>query len=118
MVRTKCTAGYFRADATIGRGCIDLRASLCTLCLLMALWAGAAKAEAPIPVVTPMPGRFYLGLGNFDLSTLGYTTAEFFFAGTATSYNLKGEASANGRWEVVPAATAPYATRMVVVRPS
>jgi hypothetical protein len=115
MVRTTFGERHFRVPAAIGLR-IDVRVLLCMLLLVLALWGGNAHAQAP--VVTAMPGKFYLGLGDYDLSALGYTTAEFSVAGNATSYNLKGEASADGRWEVVPAATAQYVTRIVVVRPT
>jgi hypothetical protein len=42
---------------------------------------------------------------------------EYFISGTATSFKLTGEPTADGAWAATPAGTAPYATRIVVVRP-
>jgi hypothetical protein len=41
-----------------------------------------------------------------------------FLSGTAQSYKLAGPPSADGRWDAQPDATAPYATRLVVIRPT
>ena len=81
--------------------------------------AGAAGAAVPQPATAPAsgPGSPFLGLGAFDLSALGYVEEEFIVSGTATSFKLKGEPTADGAWAAEPAGTAPYATRIVVVRP-
>ena len=57
-------------------------------------------------------------LSSFDLAPLGYATNEFFILGTASSYKLAGAPTPDWRWDATPAATAPYATRIVVVRPT
>jgi Alpha/beta hydrolase domain len=80
------------------------------------LCAGGAQAEGPS--VEKIPGNPVLLLSGFDLAPLGFTTEEFFISGTATSYKLAGPPPADGRWQAMPAGTAPYATRIVVVRPS
>ena len=43
-----------------------------------------------MPSVTPVPGKPNLLLGAYDLADLGYTAAEFFVSGTATSYARDG----------------------------
>jgi hypothetical protein len=68
--------------------------------------------------VTPIPGRPMLQLSGFDLAALGFTTEEFFISGTASSYKLCGPPTPDGRWNAVPAESAPYATRIVVARPA
>jgi hypothetical protein len=68
--------------------------------------------------VTPVPGKPVLLLSGFDLAPLGYSTEEFFISGTAESYTLAGAPTADGRWQATAAATAPYVTRIVVVRPT
>jgi hypothetical protein len=85
----------------------------------------SARAEFPsvvavpgLPSVVAVPGQPEIVLGGFDLAALAYTTSEFFISGTASSYKLSGTPTANGHWTAVPAETAPYATRMVVVRPA
>jgi Alpha/beta hydrolase domain len=74
-----------------------------------------ARAEGPIAVA--VPGQPELLLGDFDLAPLGYTTSEFFISGTASSYRLADASSRDGHWKALPAEAAPYATRIVVVRP-
>jgi hypothetical protein len=78
----------------------------------------AAKSRDEAPSVVAVAGKPNLLLGNFDLAPLGYQVEEFFVSGTATSYKLAGEATADGTWDAVPAGTAPYMTRIVVARPS
>src|SRR4051812_22310611 len=55
-----------------------------------------------------------------DLDHYGYREDEFFLEGTATRYQLAAgtELTRDGRWEVEPAGTAPYKTRLVVYRPA
>jgi hypothetical protein len=53
-----------------------------------------------------------------DLDAVGYVEEEFVAEGTATSYRVDGERTADGRWAFVPDSTAPYRTRIVVRRPS
>src|SRR4051812_8108379 len=80
---------------------------------------GPAGAAAAQPVATPItgPGAPFLGLGAFDLGALGYVVEEYIVSGTANSYKLTGEPTADGAWTATVAGTAPYATRIVVVRP-
>ncbi|MBV1691034.1 hypothetical protein KRR38_25980 [Novosphingobium sp. G106] len=75
--------------------------------------AGPAKAE-----VTAVPGKPTLLFGSYDLATLGYQMDEYFVSGTATSYRLPGPPTSDGMWRAQAAATAPYTTRVVVLRPS
>jgi hypothetical protein len=53
-----------------------------------------------------------------DLASMGYVEEEYFISGEATGFALSGEATADGRWSVASASTAPYATRLLVRRPS
>jgi len=81
--------------------------------------AGPAGAAAA-PQVRPPPavGSPFFSAGAFDLKSLGYVEEEFIVSGTATSYRLIGEPTADGAWSAQPAETAPYATRVVVIRPA
>ena len=74
-----------------------------------------ATLEGPITVGTPSPP---VDPRPVDLAAIGYVEEEWFAAGTATSYAPVGELAADGRWEVEPADTAPYRTRLVVRRPA
>lgn len=78
----------------------------------------ATAALAATPEVKATPGQPVLALASYDLKTVGYTVEEYFLKGTAQSYRKVGEAGPDGRWQAEPAATAPYATRIVVVRPT
>jgi hypothetical protein len=52
-----------------------------------------------------------------DLAAAGYVESEWLLAGEADSYRAV-DTPADGRWEVTEAGTSPYATRIVVRRPS
>src|SRR5579862_5147013 len=82
--------------------------------LALALTVGNVRAEV---TVTPVPGAPLLRLSAFDLAPFGFSTEEFFVSGTATSYKVDGAPTADGKWTAVPVGTAPFATRIVVVRP-
>jgi hypothetical protein len=78
----------------------------------------SSGAHAQGPTVVAVPGPPVLLLSGFDLVPFGYATAEYFVSGTASSYKLTGAPTPDGRWDAMPADTGPYATRIVVVRPS
>jgi hypothetical protein len=76
------------------------------------------------PVVTgPVTGGrrgYAFGRTLLDLSRYGYEEAEFFFEGEATRYRSVAGTSLDrdGRWDVEPAGTAPFKSRVLVYRPS
>jgi hypothetical protein len=82
----------------------------------------ASGPTGPVPTVTgPVTGGKgspTLAATTFDLTKLGYTENEYFVAGNATSYTSASPLTSDGRWTVAPAATAPYETRIVVMRPT
>lgn len=84
----------------------------------VAVLALTAPANAEPAQLTAVPGKPTLMLGAFDLAALGYQTEEYFLSGTASSYKLPGGPTADGQWNAVADATAPYTTRFVVIRPS
>ena len=51
------------------------------------------------------------------LTAAGYEAQEYFVSGTAMSYRAVNDLPANGMWEVEPAESAPYKTRILVYRP-
>lgn len=59
---------------------------------------------------------FYAGV-YYDEAEVGYRETEYFFSGTATSYIPMEPLEPEGFWSVQPADTAPYKSRMVVLRP-
>ncbi len=89
-----------------------------TASFAMALFVMTATAGAQVTVTGPIAGTPLLDLGKFDLAALGYVTEEFFLSGTATSYKRVGQITEDGNWQVEHAATAPFTTRIVVVRPA
>ena len=66
----------------------------------------------------PVEGQPGIIMAGFDLGQVGYTLEEFFLESTATRYAPAGPAGADGYWQVTPAGQAPFATRLVVCRPS
>jgi Alpha/beta hydrolase domain len=93
-------------------------ASVCVGLGLMVFFLAAGTVHAEGPTAVQVPGVPALLLSNFDLAPLGYVSNEFFVSGTASSYKLAGAPTSDGHWNAMPAGTAPYATRIVVVRPS
>jgi hypothetical protein len=78
-------------------------------------------SSVPVPTVTgPItgPGKPSIISTSFNLAKVGYQEDEYFIAGTASSYQMKGAPPANGRWKVTRRATARYKTRLLVYRPS
>ena len=80
------------------------------------LGAGLVMAEAP--VASAMPGTPVLPIGSYDMSALGYDIQEFAVAGIAKSFRLLGEERSDGNWRAAADQSAPYRTRIVVIRPS
>lgn len=75
--------------------------------------------SAAIPAVQgPIPGRPSIALSTIPLSQFGYSESEFFFSGTATSYSTASPLMSDGKWTAQPASSAPYKSRMIVVRPT
>jgi hypothetical protein len=80
------------------------------------------RPSAANPVVTgPVTGgkgAIVLASTAFGLGSVGYTQSEFFLSGHASSYAPKVPLGSDGQWQVAPATTAPYTTRIVVYRPA
>ncbi|MEA3001882.1 MAG: hypothetical protein QOH81_670 [Sphingomonadales bacterium] len=90
------------------RVCVQLAALLLTgLCA-----AAAASAQS---VTGPVAGAPRLALPQVPAD---YRVDEYFLSGTATSYRSTAPLGADGAWSVAPAATAPFTTRVVTVRPA
>src|SRR5262245_38361868 len=97
-----------------------LRRLTAVLCVLL-LRLGTAAAQVPSPSIEgPItgPGVPFVQTTAFDLSTVGYVQEEYFLSGTARAFTNTGPLGVDGKWSVVPAATAPYETRIVVYRPA
>jgi hypothetical protein len=83
--------------------------------------AAVACAAVAVPTVTgPVagPGRPFVASTGFDLAPHGYVEEEFFLSGTATGFTSATPLTSDGRWTALPAATAPYQTRILVRRPA
>lgn len=78
----------------------------------------------PLPIAQPMvtsppdSGETFLFSTTFDLAEVGYEQEEYFLAGEATAFRNLNELAPGGGWEVEPADTASYRTRVVVYRPT
>jgi hypothetical protein len=101
------------------------RKSIRTLPSSANLWKAVFLAAMVIPmtyahtVTGPIPGQPVLALGAFDLAARHYIAEEFFLSGNAHSYQIVGNATEEGLWNVQTAAMlAPYTTRLLVVRPT
>jgi len=65
-----------------------------------------------------VPGTpFYPPTLIYDEAEVGYRETEYFISGTASSYINTNSLGENGEWSVEKADTAPYKTRIVVIRP-
>ncbi len=89
-----------------------------SLLAMSAFLLGVSSVHAQVPTVTAVAGPPVLLLSGFELAPLGYSTEEFFVSGTASSYKLAGAPTPDGHWQAAPAESAPYVTRIVVVRPT
>jgi hypothetical protein len=69
-------------------------------------------------VFEEIPGTPLDLMRDYDLASVGYEEAEYLVTGTACSYELQGERGEDGRWDVAPAAEAPFRTRIVLRKPS
>lgn len=83
----------------------------------MAALAVSSHAAAAAPVVRAVPGAPQMPLGAFDPAVARYSVEEFIISGTATSYQELSPPDTQGHWHVAPGKTAPYATRIIVIRP-
>jgi hypothetical protein len=87
------------------------------LSIVTLMVSAAVGAQAP-KVTGPIDGTPTFNHGQYSLKDVGYVEEEFFFSGGATSYKAAGDLPNDGRWTVQPAEAAPYASRLVVIRPS
>jgi len=94
-------------------------AGLIAAVVVLGLTAGPADAVPARPTVTgPVPGAIVFQGTSFPLSEVGYTQSEYFVSGDAVSYTPTATLGSDGQWQVAPASTSPYTTRMVVYRPA
>jgi hypothetical protein len=80
--------------------------------------AVALLASACVTGPITGPGTTSITAG-FDLGTVGYSRAEYFFQGQAASYTPTAPLGTDGEWQVAPASTkAAFKTRFVVDTPN
>ena len=84
--------------------------------LIAATLPTAATAKAP--VASHVEGVPTLLIGTFDVTKMGYTRDEYFVSGDASSYSPVGSLASDGKWKATAAGTAPFRTRIVVMRPA
>lgn len=94
-------------------------AATATVALLFGATSAVATTNQTVTgPVTGGNGAVVLEGTSFGLSSVGYTQSEFFLSGTAASYVPAAPLGSDGNWQVTPASTAPYTTRIVVDRPA
>ncbi len=86
--------------------------------LLLAAALTIGTTDAKSPKAEHVDGAPTLMTGAYDISALGYTMDEYFVSGVANSYSAPQPLAADGRWTASVSGTAPYRTRIVVMRPS
>jgi hypothetical protein len=81
--------------------------------------SAAAAGDAPVVTGPITGGQHGWPFGSYigDLSKYGYVEEEYFLSGEAARYRPRGELSGDFRWDVEPAGTGPYTTRIIVHRP-
>lgn len=86
---------------------------------------GSSAADAGQPIIYPNPTvekvggldiPFVAGT-TFPLADVGYQRQEYFYAGQAKAYVNDAPLTPDGNWQVSPADSASYKTRMLVYRP-
>lgn len=92
--------------------------SALAVCLAANACATPSAPSAAIPQAQEVAGTPVLNLGQYNLASLGYVEHEYFLSGQAASYRAIGAEGADGRWQAAANGTAPYKTRIVVVRPA
>lgn len=93
--------------------------TLATAALLFGATSAVATTNPAVTgPVTGGNGAIVLQGTSFGLSSVGYTQSEYSLSGTATSYVPATPLTSSGQWQVTPAGTAPYTTRIVVDRPA
>jgi hypothetical protein len=88
--------------------------------------AGAAATpttspRGPAAVLKEIPDGDQAFMGEAakpDLKAVGYVQREYTAKGTATTYEVPGGYTADGRWTFTPTSPAPYATRVLVRAPA
>jgi hypothetical protein len=73
--------------------------------------------NSPVASFERLPGDTPDPMGDFDIAVIGYEETEFLVSGTAASFVLQGERTTDGRWDVAPAESANFRTRILVRRP-
>ena len=69
------------------------------------------------PITGPGAPFLMATSSNQALAAAGYEAKEYFISGNATSYRNVNDLPVNGMWEVEPAGSAGYKTRILVYRP-
>jgi alpha/beta hydrolase family protein len=70
------------------------------------------------PITGGDRGQAWSAMSAADLSSAGYTEAEYFFSGRASAYGQVGDWTRDGLWKAKPTTDADYKVRMLVRRPS
>jgi hypothetical protein len=112
------------AVATVISSCSSSNSSVPTTTTVFSSPVAEATIAGPVSggkgfvVLAPSPPLEGQQPTVFDLKTVGYQEDEFFLSGNATAYTSDVPLTTDGMWTTRTAGTAPYASRVVVRRPS
>lgn len=117
LMKTRSTC---RESLVLGVVAATLALALATIPTATAGAAGSSTATGgAAPTVTgPIAGTPLISSTKFDLAPFGYLQEEYLFSGDASAYTSATPLSSNGEWTVTPASSAPYTSRLLVVRPA
>ncbi len=98
---------------------VAVTVGVCSLALVLSsVSAGASAASPSVTAATGGGGVAVVpGFTSFDPADVGYEQSEYFLAGTASAYEPTAPFGDDGKHSVAPTTTAPYTTRVVVMRP-
>ena len=116
--------GSSSAGGSMNRFRIPVLLAAVGACVLTTTLAAGAQGGSGVraTITGPIPdssgnGQAPPNLPKDVAKKYGYVEEEYFVSGDATSYLPVSAPGADGRWEVAPAGTAPYTTRIKVRRP-
>jgi Alpha/beta hydrolase domain len=109
---------------TVGRTISRAAGLLLVMVAIVTLSAGITAVQAATGTGPDVTGPVTGGKGiqalgiSYEFKSVGYELQEYFLGGTATSYTPKGTFATDGKWTVEAGETAPYKTRVLVVKPT
>jgi hypothetical protein len=104
------------AKASLSERASIRRSRIGRLALLLCI--AKASAVAAQSIEGPIAGTPVISKGVLNEVPADYVAEEFFLSGSASSYTATAPIAPDGRWQVQAAASAPFITRLIVIRPA